>query len=94
MSNGISIKGKEDLPLSHEVQSGPFAFQTPQRSLGAAGSRLSPKIDQCFISEGFRHMGFISIHSACYQSHTEYLLCLRDLSPPRVRTDRLVSGKM
>ena len=86
MSNGISAKGKENLPLSHRIQSRPphFLNSFSERSLGAAGSRPSPRLGQGFMSNGIRHMDFISINSACYQSLTEDLFWIKGL---------LVSGK-
>ena len=76
MSNGIDTKGREKLPLSHKVQNGTPCFLNSfaERSLGAAGSRLRPRLGQQFMSNGTRPMDFISISSACCQSLTEDLL--------------------
>ena len=73
---------RETLPLSHEVQNGPLCFLNSfsERSLGAAGSKLHPRLGQQFMSNGTRPMDLISINSACYQSLTEDLLRIRGLS--------------
>ena len=68
MANERGIKGKENLPLSHEVQNGPPCFlnSSSERSLGAAGSRLSPRLGQRFMANGISYMDFISIDLTCY----------------------------
>ena len=68
-------KSKENLPLSHEVQNGPSCFLNSfsERSLGAAGSNLSPGLGQLFMAKGIicapsilsiTKLGFQSL--ACY----------------------------
>jgi len=46
--------GGKALPLSHEVQKGPPCFLNSflERSLGVAGSSLSPRLGRQFMAEG------------------------------------------
>lgn len=45
-------------PLSHEIQSGLPGFLNSFWSLGVAGSRLSLRLGQCFMSKGKEYKAY------------------------------------
>ena len=76
---------RDALPLSHEVQNVPPCFlnSISEGNVRASGSRLSPRLDQCFVSKGL-HM---NVSLASIQHTIKVIKAKSKLSRYRVMHD-------